>query len=192
MKRVILAHGWDGTPTTGWFPWLQKELESRGFEVTAPQLPETGSPHIDVWVAALASAVGTVDEETYLVGHSMGCQAIVRFLETLPEGAKAGGVVFVAGFFRPLTGLESEAEMEVDREWSDTPVAFEKVRSHMEKSFAIFSDNDPWVPLENADDFKNKLESEVVVQHEQGHFNESGGFRELPIVLQKLLEMSHT
>lgn len=36
MKRIFIAHGWDGCPEEGWFPWLKKELEIREFEVFVP------------------------------------------------------------------------------------------------------------------------------------------------------------
>ena len=32
MKRVYIIHGWEGYPEEGWFPWLKKELEDRGFD----------------------------------------------------------------------------------------------------------------------------------------------------------------
>ena len=190
-KRVIIVHGWDGTPEEGWFPWLKRELEARNFEVIVPQMPETEAPHINAWVPALSSAVGTPDENTYLVGHSMGCQAIIRYLEKLPEEQKIGGAIFVAGFLRPLTGLTTDAEKEIGREWTETPFNSEKVRSYLKRSVALFSDNDPWVPVENAEEFKEKLGSEVIVEHDKGHFNEEAGFKELPIVLKKVLELSN-
>lgn len=68
----------------------------------------------------------------------------------------------------------------------------EKVKSKMGTSFALFSDNDPWVPVENAEDFKERLGSEVLIQHNQSHFNEGAGFTELPIALEKLLEMAES
>ncbi|MES2225799.1 MAG: alpha/beta fold hydrolase [Patescibacteria group bacterium] len=187
MKRVILVHGWDGAPEDGWFPWLKKELEGKGFEVVVPALPDSTSPKIENWVPSLASATGTADEETYFVGHSMGCQTIIRYLETLPEGVKVGGAIFVAGFLRALTGLETDEEEEIARNFIDAPLDLDSVRSHLNRSVAIFSDNDPWVPVTNAEDFKEKLGSEVVIQHEQSHFNEGAGFTELPIALEKLL-----
>ena len=130
MKKVVLVHGWGGTPDEGWFPWLKGELEAKGFEVAAPQLPNTDEPRIAAWVPSLAAAAGEVGEETYFVGHSMGCQTILRYLETLPEGAKVGGAIFVAGFLLPLTGLESEEEEGVGREWTSSPLNFEEARSH--------------------------------------------------------------
>ncbi|MDP1707178.1 MAG: alpha/beta fold hydrolase [bacterium] len=189
-KSVIIVHGWDGTPD--WFPWLKEELEAKGFQVIVPQLPDTGSPRIQKWVPALAAVAGDADEDTYFVGHSMGCQTIARYLETLPENAKVGGAVFVAGFFKHLTGLEDDADVrETDKHWLGTPVDLTKVKTHLPKSIAIFSDDDPYVPLDNQDDFRDKLGSEIIVEHNKSHFEEGAGFKELPIVLEKLLEISH-
>lgn len=191
-KRIFIVHGWDGYPEKGWFPWLKKELEARGFEVTVPQLPDAGSPRIFNWVPKLAEVVGTPDDQTYFVGHSMGCQTIARYLESLPEGIKVGGAVFVAGFFKRLTGLEEDPDVqETDKHWLGTPLDLAKVRSRLPKCVAIFSDDDPWVPLDNQDDFQDKLGAEIVIEHAKGHF--SGGrdkTLELPIVLEKVLALS--
>jgi len=190
-KRVFIVHGWDGYPEEGWFPWLKQELEAKGFQVFVPQLPDAGSPRIQKWVPKLAETVGTADENTYFVGHSMGCQTIARYLETLPPGVKVGGAVFVAGFFKHLAGLEDDPDVqETDRHWLGTPINLEKVKSHLPKSVAIFSDDDPWVPLDNQDDFRDKLGSEIVVEHTQGHFSGArDGTKELPVVLEKMLSL---
>jgi len=191
-KRVFIAHGWDGSPEEGWFPWLKKELESKGFEVFVPQLPDAGTPRIENWVPKLAETVGEIspDEEVYFVGHSMGCQTIARYIESLPTEVRVKGVVFVAGFFEKLSGLEEPEEQEVWRHWHDTPLDLKKVKSHIERSVAIFSDDDPFVPLTNQHDFRDKLGSEIIIQNKMGHFNADAGINELPIVLEKLLEMT--
>lgn len=100
MKRVYIIHGWDGYPEEGWFPWLKSELDKKDYKVFVPQLPDPGNPRIHNWVPALAKLVENPDKETYFVGHSMGCQAIARYLETLSKNTKVGGAVFVAGFFK--------------------------------------------------------------------------------------------
>lgn len=190
-KRVFIIHGWGGHPQEGWFPWLKKELEGKGFDVFVPQMPETKKPRIYNWVPAIQKAVGVADSETYLVGHSMGCQAIARYIEALPNGVKVGGAVFVAGFFKRLTGLEDDPEVQImDRHWLTTPLDFQKVKSHMKKGVAIFSDDDPWVPLDNTDDFEQKLGCKIIIEHAQKHFSGSEGFTQLPIALNEVLKMS--
>ncbi len=188
MKKAILAHGWDGTPEEGWFPWLKKELEVRGFAVVVPQLPETAEPRKEAWVPTLAAAVGTPDRETVLVGHSMGCQTIARYLATLPADTKIGGVVYVAGFFKRLTGLESAEEQEITDSWLAAPIDLAAVAAHG-PSIAIFSDNDPFVPVDNIDDFRAQLGSEIVMAKDAGHFNEKIGCFELPIALESVLKL---
>ena len=192
MKKVIIVHGWDGYPEEGWFPWLKKKLEAKGFAVAVPQLPDAGSPHIDKWVPALRKSVGVPDEETYFVGHSMGCQTIARYLEPLTRGVKIGGVVFVAGFFKRLTNLEYDAEVRaIVKEWFEAPIDFEKIRSHIAQSVAIFSDDDPYVPLDSQDDFRDKLDSAIIIEHSKGHFSgPRDHIIELPIVLEKVLEIA--
>src|SRR3989344_3065372 len=195
MKRVFIIHGWDGFPEEGWFPWLKAQLETKGYKVIGPQLPEPDNPRIYNWIPAIKKAVGKVDEQTYFVGHSMGCQAIARFLESLPKNVKVGGVVFVAGYFKRLTGLEDDPQVqETDKHWLTAPLNLSKVKSHLPKSIAIFSNDDPWVPLDNQDDFRAKLGSKIIVEHNMGHFSASDYFtkkvKKLPVALKAVLEIA--
>jgi len=190
-KRIFIVHGWDSYPEDGWFPWLKKELQAKGYAVFVPQLPDAERPRIENWVPTLSETVGTVDENTFFVGHSIGCQTIARFLEGLPENDRAGGAIFVAGFFKRLIGIEPDTEaQEIAQHWLTSPIDLEKAKSHLLKSVAIFSDDDPWVPLDNQEDFKDKLGSEIIIEHAKGHFSgDRDGTREIPTVLEKLLDL---
>lgn len=191
IKKVYIIHGWDGYPEEGWFPWLKKELESRDFDVFVPQLPKPDEPRINTWVSKLKEIAGEPDENMYFVGHSMGCQTIARYLEGLPNNAKVGGAVFVAGFFKRLTNLEDDDVVRsVADEWLKTPIDLKKVKAHLTSSIAIFSDNDPYVPLDNKDDFENILSSKIKIEHSKGHFSGSTGTTELPIALEAVLEFT--
>jgi hypothetical protein len=191
QKRVFIIHGWDGYPHEGWFPWLKNQLEARGFEVYVPQLPDTGSPRISKWVPALAKAVGIPNRDTYFVGHSMGCQAIARYLESLSQDTVVGGAVFVAGFFKNLLGLEGDpVALETARHWLEAPISLGKARAHLRDSIAIFSDNDPWVPLDNQNDFRDILGSKIIIEHKKSHFTGSDNVIELPVVLESVLNLA--
>lgn len=191
MKRVIIVHGWGGKPEHGWYLWLKKELESKGFDAEVPQLPDQDYPRIEKWIPVLAKTVGNPNGNTYLVGHSMGCQAICRYLETLPLGVKIGGAIFVAGFFKHLYDSEYDSEdKETENHWLGRPINFYKIKPHINKSVAIFSKDDPDVPLDNKEDFETKLGSEVIILNGYKHFTGEAGITELPIILEKLLEIA--
>lgn len=191
QKRIFIIHGWDGCPEEGWFPWLKKELEAKGFSVLVPQLPNPEEPRIKNWVPALKKIVNKPDEQTYFIGHSMGCQAIVRYLETLPEETKIGGAVFVAGFFKRLTNLENDDTVrDIAKEWLETPINLQKIKNHLKNSVAIFSDNDPYVPIDNKEDFSDILKSKIIIEHNKGHFSGSGGTKELPAAFEAVLDIA--
>src|SRR5437773_69691 len=122
MKRVFIIHGWEGFPEEGWFPWLKKELEVQGFEVQVPVMPNTDEPKIGEWIPFLEKLVGTPDEDTYLVGHSIGGQTVLRYLSGLNKNLKIGGAIFVASWIYRLTGDMSEEEIEIARPWIETPI----------------------------------------------------------------------
>jgi len=185
-KKVFIIHGWDGNPEQGWYPWLKRELEARGFEVSVPAMPDTGEPEIEAWVNHLEKIVGIPDGNTFFVGHSIGCQAIMRFIEKLPENVKIGGAVFVAGWFT-LQNLETVEEKEIAKPWIETPINLAKVKNQLNKRTVILSDNDPWVPLEETREiFTEQFAAEVIIEHNKGHFTEEDGIRELLIILENV------
>lgn len=82
MKKVYLVHCWDGTSNDGWYPWIEKQLNSDNLEVIKFDMPNTANPNIDEWVSTLNSKVEFLNKDTYFIGHSIGCQTIMRYLET--------------------------------------------------------------------------------------------------------------
>jgi len=183
-KRVIIVHGWGGSPESDWMAWAKKELEIKGYKVIVPAMPDTDHPKIENWVPYLTQIVGVVKEDDVFVGHSMGCQTILRFLEGLPEDKKVGKVILVAGFGPYLKGL-TKKEWEIAQPWIDVPLDLDKVRNKANSFTAIFSDNDPYVPLEeNSKLFKEKLGAKIIVEHNKGHLSGDDEILELPILLE--------
>lgn len=191
MKRVFIIHGWGGNSSEGWLVWLKKELESKDFEVVVPDMPDTDSPKIGVWINHLKNLVGVCDEDTYFVGHSIGCQAIMRYLEQLPESQKVGGAIFVAGWFN-LTDetWDENYTKEIADEWINTPVEFNEIKKHTDKFVLIASDNDPYVAISNTELFKNNLGAKIIILENKGHISGEDGVTGLPIVLEELLKMA--
>lgn len=193
MARVFIIHGWDGSPEANWLPWMKAELEKRKYEVATPAMPDTEHPNKEAWVKHLAEVVGEPDGETYLVGHSIGCKAILRYLEGLPEDKKVAGVLLVAGWVS-LTMWEGRTEEEtaIINSWMTPPFDFKKVKQQAKKFVAIFSDNDPFVPLEkNVDTYRDELGAKIIIERGAGHFTgEETGIMEFPIILSTFLELA--
>lgn len=145
MKRIIIVHGWSGSPNDNWLPWLGLEINKLGYEVIAPTMPDADRPIIETWVSHLAQVVGAPDEETYLIGHSVGCQTILRYLESIKT--PIAGAIFVAGWFN-LENLETEEEKKLAGPWIETPINIEKVKAVLPKSTLIISDNDDYGAFE--------------------------------------------
>jgi serine hydrolase len=182
VKRIIIVHGWSGSPDTNWLPWLKSELEKRKFEVIVPLMPDTDNPVIKKWVNKLSEAVGTPDSNTYLIGGSIGCQTILRYLETIDS--PIGGAVFVAGWFN-LENIEDENEKEIARPWIETLIDIEKVKSVLPKSTLIISDNDPYGAFEeNKKKFAEFVTREVVM-HNADHITDLG----YPEILSQVLSL---
>jgi len=212
IKRVFIIHGWSGVPTMGWLVWIKKELEGRGFEVHVPQMPNPDKPKVKSWVSFLKELAKDPDENTYFIGHSMGCQTVLRYVSRLPKKTKIGGVICISGWFT-LKNLEDEEAWEIARPWLmpkplwdiSKPIFKQKLdtirgwlsirlsrnnlRGHLKDFVAIFSDNDPYVPLEDNKRFFETLGAKTIVTSNMYHMSEDD-YNELPIVLEELLKMA--
>jgi len=182
IKRVFIIHGWGGRPDKGWLAWLNKKLSKKGFEVYLPVMPDAENPKIETWVSYLKKLVGKTDENTYFIGHSIGCQTIMRYLENIKT--KVGGIIFVAGWFT-LKGLESKEEEEIAQPWLKTAINLNKIKKKAKKIIALFSDDDPYIPLENIKIFKEKLNAKIIIEKNKGHYIENVT-KEIPVVLKEI------
>ncbi len=183
-QRVFIIHGWGGHPGEAWLAWLRNKLTEHGIEAIVPAMPNTNHPEIQPWIDHLKKVVGVPDHNTYFVGHSIGCQAILRYIETIPMNACVGGAIFVAGFVT-LTGQSSEEE-KIAQPWIQTPINFSNIKQKINKVIALFSDDDPDVPLTNIEVFRKKLNAEIIIEKNKGHFTEGDDVKELLVVLASL------
>ncbi len=187
--RVILVHCWSGTPQSSWYPWMKKELESRGFEVIVPAMPDTNEPKIAKWVPALSKVIGSLDDNTILIGHSIGCQTIMRYLATQTKHAK--GCVFVTPWFTLAEeAISHEEEEATAKPWLETPIDVEAVIAHAGPITALFSDDDPFVPLENKAQFASELGAHTQLLEDRGHCDDESETFELPEALEAVLALA--
>lgn len=113
MKRAIIVHGMmskekyydvnreDSSSNSNWLPWLQQQLIARDILAQTPEMPRPFAPDYYAWKTEFERFVP--DEETLLVGHSLGGGFLIRWLNDNP-GKIVGKVVLIA----PWLDVEKE------------------------------------------------------------------------------------
>ena len=128
MNKIYIVHCWDGAMDDGWYPWLDKKISNKDNQVIRFNMPDTSSPSIEKWVNELDRIVDKLDCNTYFVGHSIGCQTIMRYLETKKE--KIGGILFVAPWLDLLPfAISDDESYNIAAPWINTPIDFDKIKN---------------------------------------------------------------
>lgn len=189
MNKVYIVHCWDGTKDDGWYPWLDKKVSNKDNVVIRFNMPNTATPKIEEWVAELDKQVDNLNENTYFVGHIIGCQTIMRYLEK-QDVKNIGEILFVAPWLDLLPEAVSDEESyNTARPWLNTPIDFEKIKNSTNKITCIFSDNDYFVSLNQEKRFKELLNAKTIVVKGKGHISADDGVKELDEIYNELLEI---
>lgn len=188
MKKAYLVHCWSGKIEDGWYPWIKKHLENNEIKVIMKNMPNTDKPNIKEWVSELENIVDNIDDETFFIGHSIGCQTILRYLQK-QEVQKIGGIFFVAPWFDLLPEEMDEESNNIAYEWIHEEIDFEKIKLFTDNITAIFSDNDYFVDIKQELEFKTKLNAKTITLKNKGHISEEDGIKELPEALLELGNM---
>ena len=70
--------------------------------------------------------------------------------------------------------------------WSETPIDFVKVKKILNRSTAIFSDDDEYVPISDSGLFNERLNSKILIEKGKGHFMD----KKYDFILKEFLKLS--
>lgn len=180
--RILVVPRWGATPEDDWYPWLRSELGEGAVEVLL--MPDPSRPTLEAWVDTVQRALGEDPyalAQTMLVGHSVGAQAALRALAGLGSGRAVARLVCVAGWFTV------DAPWDDLTPWIETPIDDAAVSEGAQRIRVLLSTNDPFTADQetNARAWRERVDAEVVVVPDAGHFNAA---RE-PIVLEHVREL---
>jgi len=184
QPRVFIVHCWGGSPDQFWYPWLAKYLTAAGFLVCNLAMPDTENPQIDPWVQKLKGAVGCVRPSDLFVGHSIGCQTIMRVLKKQLNTCL--GIIMVAAWLQ-LKGLDEE-EQKVVQPWVEPAFDPKIVANRTRRWGVLLSDNDEWVDSAyHTEAFKSAFEGRLSLQilEGRGHFDDANS-KEFPEIVKML------
>jgi predicted alpha/beta hydrolase family esterase len=177
--KVIILHGWGGSPRGNWAGWLADQLtvSSSVSSVMCPELPNAEHPKQDEWLEKIRDLGNVFDDQTIIIGHSLGSIAILRLLESFEENERVRAAILVCGFTNDLGIDEIKDFFRTDFNW-------EKIKNKADKFVIINSDNDPYMSIEEGKILHEKLGGELIIEHKAGHINTAAGFTEYPRLLE--------
>lgn len=181
MKNAIIFHGTEGYPEENWFPWLKVELEKRGYQVSVPQFPSppiVPAKIIEWWEVFKKY---TPNEETLLIGHSLGGKFLLRVLEKLDK------TIAGAFFISVPIGVQPILNNERDNAFTSNGFNWEKIRQNAKRFEVFHSDNDPYVGIANGQVLADKLGAKFNLIPNAGHFNQAAGYINFPQLLERIL-----
>lgn len=185
MPNIFIFHGTEGYPEENWFSWLKEKLESKGCKVFAPQFPSPPvvPAKIGEWFEVLKDYEQYINEDTILIGHSLGGVFTLRILEKLKQAVKAVFLVGAPVGVRPI--------LNYDRDNSFSGFSFDwQATKAKAKSFTVFqSDNDPYVSLGNGEKLAKELGVQLTFIPNAGHFNAKAGYTKFEELLKKVEEI---
>jgi len=160
MKVVFVPGNGNSTTRDNWFPSLKTELQDKGIEVIAADFPDPDLARESIWIPFLLDEL-KVDQDTILVGHSSGAVASLR----LAEENKILGSVLVGVYHTDLDMAREKASGYFNRDWK-----WDKIRNNQKWVSIFASQDDPWIPIDQARHIHQYLSCEYHEFTNQGHF----------------------
>ncbi|MFM2482694.1 RBBP9/YdeN family alpha/beta hydrolase [Celerinatantimonas sp. YJH-8] len=178
MQHIYVVHGYTATPDSHWFPWLEQQCQMLPSVVFHRiQMPAPDTPSLEPWLKTLEATI-QIKPSTILIGHSLGCITLLRYLAHTQQRIR--GLFLVAGFCEPLKQFP-----ELD-EFVNTLLPCAQLLQQAETRVMIYSDNDPVVPPSLSLNLAQQLDMKRVEIPHAGHFVARHGITQLPILWQLL------
>ena len=180
MTNIFIIHGAYGSPEENWIPWLKSELEKLGCRVFVSKFPTPENQTLENWLKVFENYKQYLDEDSIVIGHSLGPAFILSALESVDRKIKSA--FFIAGFISFLNNPDFDT---INKTFVDKKFDWEKIKKNCKNFYIFHSDNDPYVPLEKAEELAKNLGTDVILVKGAGHFNTESGYDKF----EQLLEM---
>lgn len=181
MEKAFIFHGTGASGDDHWFPWLGERLEVKEVKVLRPDFPTPEDQTLENWLEVLDQQDLKIDENTVLIGHSLGAVYILNILNRRDIGIEAAFLVSA------WTGLLPDRKFnEWNSTFQDQDFEFEKIRSRCGEFHQFHSASDPYVPIKKAEELAANLDSNLHLVEGAGHFNTDSGYEEFNDLLEMI------
>ncbi|CAG9296650.1 RBBP9/YdeN family alpha/beta hydrolase [Celerinatantimonas diazotrophica] len=185
MTHIYLVHGYTASIDSHWFPWLERSLAREFPQVTLTRIamPNSNAPEVERWLGTLNQQLNC-DPSTILIGHSLGCITLLRYLAQ--SGSPIKGLLLVSGFAASVAHLK-----ELDP-FVDVELPYMQLQKQIPHRVMLLSDNDDVIPPSYSEQLARDLRMKQVKVKGYGHFVAREGVTSLPQALQVISDILHT
>jgi uncharacterized protein len=165
MKPTVIicpGNGCSNILQSNWYGELHEQLGERDIASICENFPDPHRARRSIWIPHIRRlAVEQTDSPTHviLVGHSSGAQAALRYAEEY----RLRGVILVAATYTDLgdageraSGYYPQQQQQQGGEESN-PYLFDKMLANCPAWFQFHSDDDPFIPLHEAEGIRDGL-----------------------------------
>lgn len=197
MKFLIL-HGSFGSSEGNWFPSLRDNLEILNQKVVLPQFPvedwaevtSKGRSYVPLhqnlgnWMTFFEKNVypEVKEENIVIITHSLGALFFLHFLGKFDLNVDAAILV------SPFLFVQSNDDLWqidlVNATFYKEDFDFVRLSDQILQSYVLYSDNDPYMPVDRPLEFAQKLGSSTIQVLGGKHLDADVNLREFPLVLE--------
>ena len=166
--QVLICHAYNTLPTENWYQWLEKVLRSRGYDAKVLKLPDPNAPSEKEWVASVRKAHSA--SPVIFVGHSLGCRAILAYINQYDVSAERVVLVACPMFWEGI--IETRPPLKAYVEGMQ-PLNFENIKKLVDR-FDVFHDTaDPILSMKDVEYLKEVLGDKATlhISSTYGHFD---------------------
>lgn len=176
IKIVFLPGNGNSNTYDNWFSYIKKELEIlaiNNIEIIAAEFPDTDLARKSYWFSFLKNDL-KVDSQIILVGHSSEAVAAMRFAQEYP----ILGSFLIGAYYTDLNIEKEKLSGYFSYSWN-----WRKIRDNQRYISLFASQDDPWIPIEQARYIHKKLACEYHEFKNRGHFGGDYVKKEFPELL---------
>jgi len=184
MKKtnVIIVHGAYGHPEENWFGWLKRELNKMDVECLVPQLPTPHGQTMNAWMEVFFQSVGQkINQQTILIGHSLGAVFILRWLEQCR--CHVAKTILVGAFLGKVNQPKFDF---INESFFQTSFNWENIKAKCKEFICYHGMNDVYVSRQQFDFIANNLRAKKIIVAGAGHFNAASGYVTFPHIFELL------